>query len=199
MANNFPCEQIHILHQSADREVSTWQRSFCVQELSPHLEVAFHHCSHTLPSAQEWDASALSLKVPCCESIPRQGALLVAIWCRCLCLWCDPKQALLALGKGRWEVEWSYWHLHSSLTVKRMDSHIGAIPLGHTWCFQKYTEEEISLKINKISQKFTRTFCMTSASVLNHPAYPKLEGLDLSGWHVPSCHGRENTGTHLAL
>lgn len=52
---------------------------------------------------------------------------------------------------------------------------------------------------NKMSQKFTQTFWMTSASVLNHPAYLKLEGLDLSGWHVPSCHGGESTGAHLAL
>lgn len=68
-----------------------------------------------------------------------------------------------------------------------MDSPIGAIPLGHAWCFRR---EDFPKNANKISQKFTCTFCMTSASVLNHPAYSKLEGLDLSGWHVPSCHGR---------
>lgn len=39
------------------------------------------------------------IKVPCCESIPRPGALLVATWCHCLCLCWDPKWALPGTGK----------------------------------------------------------------------------------------------------
>lgn len=97
-----------------------------------HLDVAFHRCSHPLPTAQKWCASTLLLKVPRCESIPRQGALLGAIWCHCLCLWWDPKWALLALGEGR--------------VGGGVELPTGAIPLGHTWCFHKCTED-ISLKM----------------------------------------------------
>lgn len=41
VAKNFTCEQIHILQQPADRFISTWQRSFCVQELSSPFRCCF--------------------------------------------------------------------------------------------------------------------------------------------------------------
>lgn len=41
VAKTFICEQIHIVHQSADRWVSTWQRNFYVQKLSPPFRCCF--------------------------------------------------------------------------------------------------------------------------------------------------------------
>lgn len=70
---------------------------------------------------------------------------------------------------------------------------------SHMMFSEIHKRRDFPKNANKIAEKFTHAFCMTSASLLNHPAYPELEGLDLSGWHVPSCYGGENAGTHLAL
>lgn len=51
----------------------------------------------------------------------------------------------------------------------------------------------------KMSEKFTPAFCLSPAHLMDHLACPEMESLGISAWHVPSCHGGENTAIHLLL
>lgn len=51
--------------------------------------------------------------------------------------------------------------------------------LSHIIISEIHRRGDFPKNVKKMSEKFTCVFCMSTAYLLDHPAYPEVEGLDL--------------------